>query len=102
LTNLNEFPKELTKTGLPTIDREIEASNNMRKECIAVHNRIVAEKDKEIERLREALDRISIPLACDCKNGVVLINEYDAWGKKELVDIINTKAEIAKQALAKE
>jgi hypothetical protein len=48
------------------------------------------------------LDRISIPLACDCKNGVVLINEYDAWGKKELVDIINTKAEIAKQALAKE
>ena len=51
----------------------------------------LAQKDKEIGELVEALERVSIPLC----------GSPSEWGKKELADIINTKAELAKSALNK-
>ena len=52
-------------------------------------------KDSEIARLRSVLERLSIPLAPDTGNE----NEYKAWGRQELINIINTKADIASRAL---
>ena len=105
------FPKEQTKTGLPTIDRVIEAKNKMLSLCKSYHIKVVAklqeensklqkykeiieyaeknnfdfnfdhpaicqvnwledkleQKDKEIERLREALKHLSNNECSYCK-----------------------------------
>jgi len=53
LDSPSEFPSEQAKTGLPTIDRIIEAENKMRSLCLLAHN-------AEIEKAREEIDELAV------------------------------------------
>lgn len=62
-----------------------------------IDKELVAKVDeREIEKIIGALERISIPLTPD----IIGTNKYDAWGRQELINIINAKANIAKKAIA--
>ena len=86
---MNEFPKERDEEPLPEnelIGFHNEGFNLARKECIAVHNRIVAEKDKEIEKLREFVEwcLVSVFEGCGIDGG-------DAQDKLESLGLIELR-----------
>ena len=81
------FEKEIAFTKIRCVDCGEDISQGR-------HNKMKA-LGLQLAKAREGLNRLSIPLAPDAGNE----NEYRAWGRQELINIINAKADIAKSAL---